>query len=244
MIAATVLGSSMAAIDATVIGIALPTIGRDFHASLERSRGWSPDTPSPLPRSCCSVDPSGPLRAERVFMIGVASFALASAACAVSTGSGQLIVTASSRAWAVPCSPRGASPFWRPRSSPMTAMRPSGLVRIGRRRHSGRTFLGGYLIVAASWRWIFLIDIPIGVAVLILSGRHVPESRDPSATGRVDGVGAALVTVSLGTITYALIGDPNTGGRHRRSSWPSSSGCAVRLPSPWSSTGRRRRCCR
>ena len=58
--------------------------------------------------------------------------------------------------------------------------------------------LGGYLIAAASWRWIFLINVPIGAAVLVLSARHVPESRDPSVTGRIDVVGRALATVSLG----------------------------------------------
>ena len=53
-------------------------------------------------------------------------------------------------------------------------------------------FLGGWLVDAASWRWIFLINLPIGVAVIAVASRHVPESRDPDATGGVDWVGAAL----------------------------------------------------
>ena len=57
--------------------------------------------------------------------------------------------------------------------------------------------VGGYLISAASWRWIFLINVPIGVLVLVVSARHVPESRDPTRAGGVDVGGAALATASF-----------------------------------------------
>jgi EmrB/QacA subfamily drug resistance transporter len=70
--------------------------------------------------------------------------------------------------------------------------------------------LGGYLITAASWRWIFVINIPLGAVVLAISARHVPESRDTSA-GPLDFVGAALATVSLAAISYALIEGPSRG---------------------------------
>jgi predicted MFS family arabinose efflux permease len=71
--------------------------------------------------------------------------------------------------------------------------------------------LGGYLISAASWRWIFLINVPIGALVLLLSARHVPESRDQSATGRIDTEGAVLATLSLAAMAYALIEGPSRG---------------------------------
>src|ERR1017187_3410325 len=94
VIAATVLGSGMAAIDATVIGIALPTIGRDFHASLGTLQwvvtGYTLTLSSLLLLGGSLGDRYG---RRRIFMIGVGWFALASAACAVSTGSGQLIAT-------------------------------------------------------------------------------------------------------------------------------------------------------
>ena len=62
--------------------------------------------------------------------------------------------------------------------------------------------VGGYLISAASWRWIFLINLPIGLVVLLLAVRHVPESRDASAPDRVDVAGALLVMTALaGTIS-------------------------------------------
>ena len=56
-------------------------------------------------------------------------------------------------------------------------------------------FAGGFLISAVSWRLIFLINLPLAVVVAVVARRHVPETRDPAATGPVDVLGAALVTV-------------------------------------------------
>ena len=58
--------------------------------------------------------------------------------------------------------------------------------------------LGGYLIEAVSWRAIFLINLPIGIFVIVMSARHVPETRDPTATGRLDSGGAVLAALGLG----------------------------------------------
>jgi EmrB/QacA subfamily drug resistance transporter len=72
-------------------------------------------------------------------------------------------------------------------------------------------FLGGYLIAAASWRFIFLINVPLGVVVLVLSIRHVPESHDPTASRHIDVLGALLATVALAGVTYGLIEGPEQG---------------------------------
>jgi len=58
-------------------------------------------------------------------------------------------------------------------------------------------FLGGWLIGVASWRWIFLINVPVAFAVLLIANRHVPESRDPAASHHTDMAGAGLVVVGL-----------------------------------------------
>jgi len=71
--------------------------------------------------------------------------------------------------------------------------------------------LGGYLIAAASWRWIFFINIPVGVLVLVLSIRHVPESQDPTVSGHIDVLGAVVGMASLAAVTYALIEGPGRG---------------------------------
>jgi EmrB/QacA subfamily drug resistance transporter len=71
--------------------------------------------------------------------------------------------------------------------------------------------LGGWLIEAISWRAIFLINLPIGILVVLIANRHVPETRDPTATGRLDSLGAFLAAVGLAGTTYALI-EASDGG--------------------------------
>jgi EmrB/QacA subfamily drug resistance transporter len=212
-IGVTVLGSGMAAIDATVIGIALPTIGRDFHASVGTLQwvvtGYTLTLSSLLLLGGSLGDRYG---RKRIFMIGVAWFALASAACAVSGGSSQLIVTRLLQGVGGALLTPGSlaileSSFTRDdRSEAIGAW--SGLGGVAT---AAGPLLGGYLIAAASWRWIFLINIPIGAVVLLVSARHLPESHDPSASGRIDVAGAALATASLATIAYALIEGPSDG---------------------------------
>jgi MFS family permease len=75
--------------------------------------------------------------------------------------------------------------------------------------------VGGYLISAASWRWIFYINVPIAVIVIVLGARHVPESRDPGAGGKTDYLGAAAVVVFLSGITFAFIEAPALGWSSR-----------------------------
>ena len=65
-------------------------------------------------------------------------------------------------------------------------------------------FLGGWLVDAASWRWIFLLNLPLGIAVLAVGSAHVPESRDLDATGRLDLRGAALGALGLAGLTLGL----------------------------------------
>ncbi len=71
--------------------------------------------------------------------------------------------------------------------------------------------VGGFLITAASWRLIFLVNLPIGVFALWVSARHVPESHDPGAGGHVDLAGASLATLALAGVTFALIEGPTRG---------------------------------
>jgi len=65
-------------------------------------------------------------------------------------------------------------------------------------------FLGGWLVDAASWRWIFLLNVPLGVAVVVIGRAHVPETRDSEAAGRLDLVGATLGVVALALVTLGL----------------------------------------
>jgi MFS family permease len=71
--------------------------------------------------------------------------------------------------------------------------------------------IGGYLIAAASWRWIFFINLPIAAVVVVLGGKHIPESRDPTVTGRLDYLGALAAVIFLTGVTFAFIEAPALG---------------------------------
>ena len=71
--------------------------------------------------------------------------------------------------------------------------------------------MGGYLINVGSWRWLFFINIPVAIGVLVVTVRHVPESRDPTSTGPVDALGAGLAVLFLAGLTYGLIAAPTRG---------------------------------
>ena len=99
--------------------------------------------------------------------------------------------------------------------------------------------LGGYLVDAVSWRAIFLINLPLGIFVIAMAARHVPETRDETAEGPLDGRGALFAALGLAGTTYALIQAPEgcppwwlrrpwAASRRWSPSWPSSGVVPIR----------------
>src|ERR1700760_1182758 len=187
VLAATVLGSGIAALDSTVVGIALPAIGRDFHVG-EASLQWVVDA---YTLSLAGLLLLGGTLGDRygrrkVFLIGTVWFALASLLCGVAPDATTLILARALQgigAW-------------------------SGL---GGLATAAGPFLGGWLIDAVSWRLVFFINLPVAVAVVAITMRHVPESKAPDETGRLDVTGAIAITGALIGITYGLIAAPGDG---------------------------------
>ena len=127
---------------------------------------------------------------KRIFQIGIVVFAAGSLLCAVAPGAPLLVVARVVQGVGGALLTPAAWPSSRPASG-----RPTGPAAIG--AWSGLSgvasavgpFLGGWLVDAASWRWIFLINLPLSLFVVVVAARHVPESLDPEASHHIDGLG-------------------------------------------------------
>jgi EmrB/QacA subfamily drug resistance transporter len=207
VLAATILGSGIAAIDATVVGIALPAIGRSFDADLETLQWVVTSYTLALAGLLLIAGALGDRYGRRrVFLIGVIWFAVASVLCGAAPTAPALIAARALQgvgaALLTPGSLAILQASFRPEDRSRAIGAWSGLGGVAT---AIGPFLGGWLVGAASWRLIFAINVPIAVIVVLLTWRHVPESRDATATGRVDVLGGTLVTLGLVGVTYSLI---------------------------------------
>ena len=213
VLAITVLGSGIASLDATVVNIALPTIGRDFHTGIADLQwvinGYTLTLAAFLLIGGSLGDRFG---RRKVYLIGVIWFAVASIACGLAPDAGFLIITRVLQGVGAALLTPGSLAILEASYVPDDRGRAigawSGLSGVA---IAAGPLIGGYLISAASWRWIFFINVPIAVAVVALGMKHVPESRDPSVTGSIDYAGALFGVVFLTGITFAFIEAPTLG---------------------------------
>jgi EmrB/QacA subfamily drug resistance transporter len=213
VVAATVLGSGMASLDATVVGIALPAIGRDFHVGVS-SLQWVVDaytlTLAGLLLLGGTLGDSYGRR--KMFSVGIVWFAVASLLCGLAPTAGVLIAARALQGVGGALLTPGslailqASFAEQDRSAAIGAWSGFGGVAtaIG-------PFLGGWLIGAVSWRLVFFINLPIAVVVVAINSRHVPETRAPGPVPRLDVRGAACISGALAGITYGLIAASSYG---------------------------------
>jgi EmrB/QacA subfamily drug resistance transporter len=215
ILAGTILGSSMAFIDSTVVNVALPALQANLHATVVGVQ-WVVESYGLFLGALILVGGSlGDLFGRRLmFLCGVGIFAAASIGCSFASNIQQLVLARSIQgagaAFLVPGSLsiisacfdekiRGrAIGTWSAFTAITTAMGP---------------VLGGWLIEHASWRWVFLINAPIAVTVIAISLRHIPESRNATAR-HVDWLGALVATVGLGGVVYSLIESISLGWGH------------------------------
>jgi EmrB/QacA subfamily drug resistance transporter len=212
-IVASILGSSMAFIDGSVVNVALPSIQADLGGGLATQQ-WVVDSYLLTLGSLILVGGSlGDIFGEsRVFAIGVASFAGASVLCAIAPDAPALIVFRGIQGMA------GA--LLTPASLAMLTATFSGTARgnaIGQwTSWTGISFIvgptiGGWLIDVSTWRTIFLINIPIAVATLLILMRLGGMHQKRRENLRVDVPGAILCTAGLGLVVAGFIEQPHLG---------------------------------
>jgi EmrB/QacA subfamily drug resistance transporter len=213
VLAAAVLGSSLAFLDSTVVNVALPTIGKELNTSLAGLQ-WIVTAYTLTLAALILLGGSlgDRLGRRRVFLIGVVWFALASLLCGVSPDIGVLIAARALQgiggALLTPGSLAIIQATFFPADRPRAIGAWSGLGGVGA---AVGPFLGGWIVGSIGWRWIFLINLPLAAAVVVVTARHVPETRDPTASGRFDVAGAVLAALSLAGVTDALIEAPAHG---------------------------------
>ena len=213
VIAATVLGSAMAMIDSTVVGIALPTIGRQFHTGVADlqwvTNGYTLALAGLLLLGGSLGDRYG---RRRLFVVGTVWFALASLLCGVAPTAATLIAARNLQGVGGALLTPGSLAILQASFDEEDRSRAIGAWSgLGGVAMAIGPFLGGWLVDAGSWRLIFLINLPVAVAVVAVTVRHVPESRDATVSGPLDLRGATLVSVGLAAIVYGLIEGPGLG---------------------------------
>ena len=208
LVVVTVLASGMAFLDATAVQVALPSIGRELDASLSGLQ-WTITSYTLTLASLILLGGSLGDRygRRRVFVIGVIWFAAASLICGVAQNVEQLIAARALQGVGGALLTPGSLALIQSSFRPVDRARAIGIWSslAGIAGLIG-PFLGGVLVDAVSWRLVFLINVPFAVVIVAVSGRHVPESRDPAHHGRFDYLGAVLGALALGGVTYALIG--------------------------------------
>ena len=212
VLAAAVLGSGMAMLDGTVVNVALRSIGVGLGAGMVDLQ-WVVNAYLLALASLILVGGSLGDRfgRRRIFLVGVVWFAAASALCALAQNPGQLIaarlVQGIGAALLAPGSLAMIQGSFHPADRGRVIGRWAGLGGVAA---AVGPLLGGWVIQVSSWRWIFWLNVPVAVVVVVVSLRHVPESRDPLAARGFDLPGAALAVAGLGGVTIALIG-PTAG---------------------------------
>jgi EmrB/QacA subfamily drug resistance transporter len=213
VLAATILGSSMAFIDGTVVNVALPALQSALGATVSQVQ-WIVESYALFLAALLILGGSlGDVYGRRkIFAAGVILFSLASAWCGLAPDVFQLMSARALQgvggALLVPGSLALISASFPAEERGQAIGTWSGFTAI---TAAVGPVLGGWLVQHASWRWVFFINLPLGVVVLAITLLRVPESSNPEQHGEnLDWLGAALATVGLGGIVFALI-EPSRG---------------------------------
>ena len=213
VLAATILGSSMAVIDGTAVNVALPVLQAALKATVAEVQ-WIVESYALFLAALILVGGSlgDHFGRRRIFACGVALFAVASVWCGLSSSVNQLILARAVQgiggALLVPGSLAMISASFSGEQRGRAIGTWSGFTAI---TSALGPVLGGWLVEHASWRWIFFLNVPLAVIVLGIVFWCLPQSREEEGTARLDWWGAMLATTGLGAIVYGLISSSTLG---------------------------------
>jgi EmrB/QacA subfamily drug resistance transporter len=210
---ATIVGSSLTFVDATVVNVALPALQADLHASITDVQ-WVIEAYALFLGGLILVGGSmgDQFGRKRVFLAGVVVFTIASIACGLAESTRALIAARAAQgvgaAFLVPGSLAIISATFDDADRGRAIGTWSGFSAI---TSAIGPVAGGWLIEHVGWRSVFFLNVPLAALVIALSARFMSESRDTSRTFRVDWAGAGLAVVGLGGVVFALLEWPLAG---------------------------------
>ncbi len=202
-----IVGSSMAFIDSSAVNVALPSIQRDLQTDAAGLQ-WVIEGYALFLSALILIGGSlgDVFGRRRIFVLGIALFAIASLACAAAQTIGTLDLAR--------CLQGVGGALATPGSLALISANFSGAEK-GRAIGTWSGFaaitaaigplLGGWLAQSASWRYVFLINVPLALFVIVAALLRVPESRDEDGARAIDIAGAVLATAALGSLTFGLV---------------------------------------
>ncbi|HET6816906.1 MAG TPA: MFS transporter [Mycobacteriales bacterium] len=209
VLVATILGSGVAFLDGTVVNVALPHMARSFNAGFATMQ-WVLDSYLLMLGAFVLVGGAvgDVLGRRRVFLVGLIGFGVASAACGAAPTGGLLVAARAVQGLAgallVPGSLALIAASFTPDDRDRAIGTWSGLAGLA---SALGPFVGGWLVDAVSWRWVFYLNLPLITVAVVVTATAVPESRDVAARGwrSLDLPGAGLVALALGLLVVPLI---------------------------------------
>jgi EmrB/QacA subfamily drug resistance transporter len=215
ILAATILGSSMAFIDSTAVNVALPALQSSLHATVVDIQ-WVVESYGLFLSALILIGGAlgDSIGRRRIFVLGVGLFAAASILCGLSSSISQLIVARCIQgvgaAALVPSSLAIISASFDEQSRGRAIGTWSGFTSI---TSAIGPVIGGWLVEHASWHWVFFINVPLAAAVIGISLRHVPKSHK-SESHKIDWLGALTVTLGLAGLVYGILESATSGWRN------------------------------
>lgn len=207
ILAATVLGSGLALLDSTIVNVAMPALGKELDAGMAGLQ-WTINAYTLTLAGLILLGGSlgDKYGRRKIFLIGTVWFAVASALCGLAPNIEVLVLARALQgvggALLTPGSLAIIQASFCKEDRPRAVGAWSGLGGVAA---AIGPLLGGWLVEHPGWRWAFLINLPFALLVVLVTLKHVPETKDEQVSGRFDVAGSALAALALAGITYGLI---------------------------------------